>query len=358
MMTNRAPRPPPLRTRVLRGNEFTMQQAGSDNQFQWFNHHVRPENTVYGNHRMPMGLLNRQMNRQIPFSSPISPSMYRPITPITPPTSIISPPLPASVIQQPDDPMPMPLTVPSSPMIGSTPSPRPSGVNMRPTNDRSPEIVMNLNDELAAAMPHAQLMGITPLCPYSAYVRNRPDYPTNQTVYYNPYQQQTNNTNYVRPAYAPHESLWYQQQNNQEMHRRHMIHPANLEGMSSANPQLHHDNTHVQMHASNSPNSAAHCVTCDIQQPGNNRRMRSYAAPSPAVRSNTFSTAPIKTKYPFIFAQENQPLARTTLVFDRPRWHLFRNPEHHHRMYHYPTSPVPGQSQVHLSIGVSISSLD
>lgn len=29
-------------------------------------------------------------------------------------------------------------------------------------------------------------------------------------------------TNYVRPAYAPHENLWLRQQSNQEMHRRHM----------------------------------------------------------------------------------------------------------------------------------------
>lgn len=28
---------------------------------------------------------------------------------------------------------------------------------------------------------------------------------------------------YLRPAYAPHESLWYRQQNNQEIHRRHMM---------------------------------------------------------------------------------------------------------------------------------------
>lgn len=32
-----------------------------------------------------------------------------------------------------------------------------------------------------------------------------------------------NGSPYLRPAYAPHESLWYRQQNNQEIHRRHMM---------------------------------------------------------------------------------------------------------------------------------------
>lgn len=32
-----------------------------------------------------------------------------------------------------------------------------------------------------------------------------------------------NGAPYLRPAYAPHESLWYRQQNNQEIHRRHMM---------------------------------------------------------------------------------------------------------------------------------------
>lgn len=38
---------------------------------------------------------------------------------------------------------------------------------------------------------------------------------------------------YLRPAYAPHESLWYRQQNNQEIHRRHMSSGANA---SNDNP--------------------------------------------------------------------------------------------------------------------------
>lgn len=45
-----------------------------------------------------------------------------------------------------------------------------------------------------------------------------------------------NGAPYLRPAYAPHESLWYRQQNNQEIHRRHMMSGTNASNDSTAAP--------------------------------------------------------------------------------------------------------------------------
>lgn len=46
----------------------------------------------------------------------------------------------------------------------------------------------------------------------------------------------------MRPAYAPHENLWYRQQSNQELHRRYMMNPSvtldDNDGLMGSNNRL------------------------------------------------------------------------------------------------------------------------
>lgn len=84
---------------------------------------------------------------------------------------------------------------------------------------------------------------------------------------------------YLRPAYAPHETLWNRQQLNQEIHRRHM-----MNGMSGGisndsmppNTFTSYPNRAANI-ATTSTNNTAPCQTCHNQHPV--RRLRSYLRP-------------------------------------------------------------------------------
>lgn len=73
-----------------------------------------------------------------------------------------------------------------------------------------------------------------------------------QRVFLNPFSSRsTSRTSSVRPPYVPHENLWFSQQTNQELHRRHMV-PINY---------------HVCMRGAN-------CPGCNNRSLGTNRRRR------------------------------------------------------------------------------------
>lgn len=81
-----------------------------------------------------------------------------------------------------------------------------------------------------------------------------------------------NGNNYFRPAYAPHESLWFRQQSQQELHRRHMTNPTNENTTSSSFGTYPNRGT-----ASMSNNNV--CAQCDQQHPighPHHRRVRQY----------------------------------------------------------------------------------
>lgn len=89
-----------------------------------------------------------------------------------------------------------------------------------------------------------------------------------------------NGNGYLRPAYAPHESLWYRQQNNQEIHRRHMMN--NMSGTGVANdttqpspfgPYPCRGTTSISSISNN-----GFCTQCDQQHPIGHphRRLRQY----------------------------------------------------------------------------------
>lgn len=86
-----------------------------------------------------------------------------------------------------------------------------------------------------------------------------------------------NGNPYLRPAYAPHESLWYRQQNNQEIHRRHMMN--SMSGTNGTN-----DSTASNSFGSyggrvtTSLTNNAFCMQCDQQHPIGHphRRVRQY----------------------------------------------------------------------------------
>lgn len=91
-------------------------------------------------------------------------------------------------------------------------------------------------------------------CPFLSTDRNR-RYVNNN---FNPHlQQHTNGSYWHRPGgYAPHENLWHRQQNTQELHRRHMMHPSE---------PINYSNTsrNIGGQASNS----VYCLSCDQQHP-------------------------------------------------------------------------------------------
>lgn len=86
------------------------------------------------------------------------------------------------------------------------------------------------------------------------------------------------NNSHLRPAYAPHETLWNRQQLNQEIHRRHM-----MNGMSggisndSMPPNTFTSYPNRANLSTTSTSGTAPCQTCHNQHPV--RRLRSYLRP-------------------------------------------------------------------------------
>lgn len=285
--------------RVYHNNNFTMQQAGSETQFPWFNQNINYRDTsAYANHRMA-GIHLQALPR--PFNAPISPNqnpinwsppLYPPqMAPISPLIPILSPPPqqePAGILQTDEPPI---IPCPSPPQ--SQHAPNLTG----PMNNRAPEPMLYANGANdGAPRPNSNGPNWTfrnqsqPRCPFLSSDRGRRIVTSNlQTMYHNQYPHTSGNIHYIRPAYAPHETLWYRQQNNQEMHRRHMIHPANVEGMTVTNPHLHHHNNNIRLYGPNNqaPNMV-YCLSCDQQHPNTHRRARAFMCPAPAVSFYNF----------------------------------------------------------------------
>lgn len=137
---------------------------------------------------------------------------------------------------------------------------------------------------------HASRGQVSSRCPFMLQDRNRryaPGHHYNIVHHQYPYALQNNNYHPVRPAYAPHENLWYRQQNNQEMHRRHLMTSANdsnTDGFGTAS-----SNGVAPNRASVAPaTNAVYCLSCDHQhptgmshQPGHYRRIRTYVGSDP-----------------------------------------------------------------------------
>lgn len=86
-----------------------------------------------------------------------------------------------------------------------------------------------------------------------------------------------NSNAYMRPAYAPHESLWYRQQNNQEIHRRHMMNTMSGSAVSNDAAPSNSFSSYPSRGSSSMSNNA-YCVQCDQQHPIGHphRRVRQY----------------------------------------------------------------------------------
>lgn len=305
-MQNRVPRPPPLRTSFYRNNNnFTIQQAGSESQFPWFNQQNinLPENPApYNNVRMAAVHIPALPR---PFNVPASPgqsTLNWSAQPYYPHARInISPPIP--ILASPPA-MPLadnqPITI--SPPLPTSPSsptqPHQRANNSGPSNNRISDPTMYTNEGIQRQTQHGHNWTFRnqpqPRCPFLASDRNRRYVASHhQALYLNQYPHQTSNIHYVRPAYAPHETLWYRQQNNQEMHRRHMMHPsAGVDGATSTNP--HTSNVRI-LGPNNAPANMVYCLSCDQQHPGNNRRMRSsYMCGFPGVSCHSSHPKPIQ----------------------------------------------------------------
>lgn len=144
---------------------------------------------------------------------------------------------------------------------------------------------------------HASRSQMSSRCPFMLQDRNR-RYNIGghhyNVVHQFPYALQNNNYHPVRPAYAPHENLWYRQQNNQEMHRRHLMTSGNdstTDGFAAASGNTVPPNRGAAAPASN----AVYCLSCDHQhptgishQPNHHRRIRTYVCSDPPPLRNAF----------------------------------------------------------------------
>lgn len=141
---------------------------------------------------------------------------------------------------------------------------------------------------------HASRSQVSSRCPFMLQDRNRrnaPGHHYNIAHHQFPYALQYNNYHPVRPAYAPHENLWYRQQNNQEMHRRHLMtsgNDVNADGFGVANGNGVAPNRSSAAPASN----AVYCLSCDrphptgmSHQPGHHRRIRYVCSDPPPLRN-------------------------------------------------------------------------
>lgn len=110
-------------------------------------------------------------------------------------------------------------------------------------------------------------------CPY--YRRLSMSGYHNMPNHYHPTLQ--NGNAYLRPAYAPHESLWYRQQNNQEIHRRHMMNSMSGTNVSNDSTTSNTFGTYPGRGATNMTNNGF-CLQCDQQHPIGHphRRIRQY----------------------------------------------------------------------------------
>lgn len=86
-----------------------------------------------------------------------------------------------------------------------------------------------------------------------------------------------NGNAYWRPAYAPHESLWYRQQTNQEIHRRYMMNSMSGTGTSNDTTQPNSFGSYPSRVPTSMTNNGS-CIQCDQQHPIGHphRRIRQF----------------------------------------------------------------------------------
>lgn len=87
-----------------------------------------------------------------------------------------------------------------------------------------------------------------------------------------------NGNTYFRPAYAPHELLWHRQQNNQEIHRRHMMNTMSGTNTSNENATSSSFGTYPNRGTASMSNNNV-CAQCDQQHPighPHHRRVRQF----------------------------------------------------------------------------------
>lgn len=84
--------------------------------------------------------------------------------------------------------------------------------------------------------------------------------------------------NYLRPAYAPHESLWNLQQHTQELHRRHMTNSMNPSMSNETMPINTFNGYPGRTNGSASVSNATLCVSCNQHHPNTHphRRLRPH----------------------------------------------------------------------------------
>lgn len=100
-------------------------------------------------------------------------------------------------------------------------------------------------------------------CPYYQRLSTIPGFRIAPSNYHSSLQ---NGNGYLRPAYAPHESLWYRQQNQQEIHRRHMMNSMSGTGASNDTAQPSSFGPYPSR-GSTSISNNGHCTQCDQQHP-------------------------------------------------------------------------------------------
>lgn len=197
---------------------------------------------------------------------------------------------------------PQPLFSPNLPIILPTTSPIPLTSQTPPQQSLNAQLSSNTNEEqnnrpasagpsIAASRPiclnpnHINRNQSTSRCPFILSDRTRrlssSNQFTNMVHQHYPYPLQSSSYPYhhIRPAYAPHENLWYRQQNNQEMHRRHFMNNNMATGDSNVANDSFSTNGNNRLNGvpGLQPN-AVYCLSCD-QQHGlpsnpNHRRMR------------------------------------------------------------------------------------
>lgn len=110
-------------------------------------------------------------------------------------------------------------------------------------------------------------------CPFMYTDRNRRSYHCNMVHHNYPYLTQNGAYHNVRPAYAPHENLWYRQMSNQEVYRRHLMnHMSGVESTNFNTPPT-----------SQSPTGSVYChqhpSAIGRHQPPHHRCLRTYVCP-------------------------------------------------------------------------------
>lgn len=136
-------------------------------------------------------------------------------------------------------------------------------------------------------------------------------------------------SHHVRPPYAVHENLWYRQQNQQEIHRRHMT-PMDL---SSSGRNV-----------SNYRNMSSMCGFCSAHC-----RYRRYSCGLRGVDSIYMPMLSLSST--LMEPPHNHPVTTSRMTSNAQAGGSHQH-VHHHMIHHYPQAHSNCPPQVHLSIGL------